>query len=120
MKRLVDWWRAEGLPWAKEYWWAIPLLPVFLLTAIAMFAKGRPVVSVIEPLRAADDRAKIEAETRVKQLETEKKRLESELELIRGRYTELQAQMEAKLASSVDELRRDPEKLKAAMLEAGR
>lgn len=114
------WWLAEGWPWLKEYWWVVLLLPLFLIVAVAMFAKGRPVVNVVEPLRGADDRARIEAETRVRQLETEKKRLESELELIRGRYTELQAQMEAGLATRVDALREDPEKLREAMLAAGR
>lgn len=121
MANLKKWWLEQGWPWLKENWWVLLLLPVLALVFAGMLIWNRQVgVSVIEPLAEADERAKLEAETRIRQLEVEKKRLEDELAGIQKRYAALEASMEQRLADRVDELRRDPEALKAAMLAAGR
>jgi hypothetical protein len=115
------WWLKTGWPWLKENWWVLLLLPFIALVAVGVFLWSRPRgVTIVEPLSEADERAKIEHDVRVKQLEAEKKRLQSELDEIHGRYEALKVTFEGRLQAKVEELRADPEKLRQAMLAAGR
>lgn len=120
MKKISTWWKTEGWPWLQENWWVLLLLPLMLLVAVGMFVWNRAAVSVIEPLKPADDRARLEAETRARELEAEKTRLEAELAAIQKSHANLLDQFEAQLDARVDTLRQDPEKLRQAMLAAGR
>lgn len=121
MANVKKWWLETGLPWAKEYWWVCLLLPFLAIIAIGMFVMNRQVGAVvIEPLAAADERAKTEAETRARQLEVENTRLQGELAALQTKYNELESQMEQRLAARVEELRGDPDALNAAMRAAGR
>lgn len=121
MKDIKSWWLATGWPWMKEYWWVCLLLPVLAIVAIGMFVMNRQIAPVvIEPLAAADERAKTEAETRVRQLEEEKTRLQSQLTDLQKKYDGLESQMEQRLAARVEELRTNPDALNAAMIAAGK
>lgn len=121
MANWKKWWLETGWPWLKENWWVLLILPVLALVFAGMFIWNRQIgVSIVEPLAGADERARLEEQTRIQQLEAEKKRLEGELVVIQKRYDDLQATMEQQLADRVDELRKDPDKLKAAMLAVGR
>lgn len=121
MKNIKDWWVSKGLPWVKENWWVVLLLPLIALVFLGWFFMTRTnAPTVIEPLEAADERAKTEAETRTRQLEQENTRLTAQLADLQTKYEALQSTMETRIASHVDELRNDPEKLRQAMLAAGK
>jgi len=118
---MKQWWRVTGYPWIKENWWVVLLFPLFLLVAVSVLVYDRFMGTVVvDPLREADDRALVEAQTRARELQAEKERLEKELTDIRSKYQELQDKFEARLEDSVQELRDNPEKLRQAMLAAGR
>jgi hypothetical protein len=115
------WWLTKGWPWLKENWWVLLLLPLLLLTGltIVLYDLTRS-VQVVDPLREADARARREAEARAQALQAEKERLEAELSDIRSKYQELEDKFAQRLADEVEVLRNDPEKLRQAMLAAGR
>ncbi len=118
---MKQWWRMTGYPWIKENWWFILLSPLLLLVAVSVLIHDRfKGVTAVDPLREADGRALVEAQTRARELQAEKERLEKELTDIRSKYQELQDRFEARLADSVQELQDNPEKLRQAMLAAGR
>lgn len=117
---MKTWWIEKGYPWLKENWWVLLLLPVLALVAIGMAVWNRPVISVVEPLKGADDRARREAEDRAARMEAEKARLEAELAKIREEHAKLQVDFEARLEAKMDDLRSNPAKLREAMLAAGR
>lgn len=118
---MKKWWLDTGYPWLKENWWVVLLSPFLLLVMVSVIIHDRfSSVGVKDPLREADARAREEAEARARLLEEEKQRLEAELADIRQKYAELQTQLEARLTEGVDELRNDPEKLRQAMLAAGK
>jgi len=77
---MKTWWQQKGWPWLKENWWVLLLLPLLLLTGltIVLYDLTRT-VQVVDPLREADARARKEAETRARELQAEKERLETEL-----------------------------------------
>jgi peptidoglycan hydrolase CwlO-like protein len=110
-----------GYPWLKENWWVVLLSPLLLLVAVSVLVHDRfKGVTVVDPLREADDRALMEAQTRARELQAEKERLEKELTDIRSKYQELQDKFEQRLSDEVEDLRNNPEKLRQAMLAAGR
>lgn len=115
------WWLTKGWPWLKENWWVLLLLPLLLLTGITvvLYDLTRS-VQVADPLREADTRARTEAETRARELQAEKDRLETELSDIRSKYQDLQTRFEERVANEVEALRNDPERLRRLMLEVGR
>jgi len=118
---MKTWWQQKGWPWLKENWWVLLLLPLLLLTGltIVLYDLTRT-VQVVDPLREADARARKEAETRARELQAEKERLETELAGIWTKYQRLQAEFEQRVASEVEALRDDPEKLRRLMLQVGK
>lgn len=119
---MKNWWIKEGWPWLKENWWVLLILPVVALAALGMFvmrALGTRTV-VIDPTAEADERARVEEYTRVRQLEAERDRLAAELSDLRSEHASLREHFEQRLADEVQELRDDPEKLRQAMLDAGK
>ena len=118
MKR---WWQNTGYPWLKENWWVVLLSPLFLVVAVSVLVYDRVMrTTVVDPLREADDRALVEAQTRARELQAEKERLEGELKDIQTKYDDMQTKFEQRLSEKIEELRNDPEKLRQAMLAAGR
>lgn len=122
MKKISVWWKAVGYPWLKEYWWQVLLLPVLAVVATAWFMSRfvghNPFV--IDPVAPADDRAKEELKRRFAEMAAEKTRLSRELSDLHMKYTRLEADFDKQLEARIDELRNDPEKLRQAMLAAGR
>lgn len=116
---MKNWWVNTGYPWLRENWWVVLLSPLLILVAVSVLIHDR-LLGVKDPLRDADGRAREEAETRLRLLEEEKQRLAAELADVRQKYEGLRAQLETKLADGVQELRDDPNKLRDAMLAAGR
>lgn len=118
---MKHWWQNTGYPWLKENWWLVLLSPLLLVVAVSVLVYDRVTRTVVvDPLREADDRALLEARRRASELQAEKERLESELADIRAKYQDLQTRFEDRLAEEVDSLRDNPEKLRQAMLAAGR
>ena len=118
---MKTWWKQTGYPWLKENWWVVLLSPLLLVVVVSAMLYDRfknPVV--VDPLREADARALMEAQVRARELQAEKERLEKELTDIRAKYQELQDKFEQRLSDEVEALRNDPEKLRQAMLAAGR
>jgi len=116
------WWIYTGWPWLKSNYWVLLLLPVMAIVAIGMFMMRMmpPKTKVIDPTAEADERARIEAETRGKAMSAEQGRLAQELEAVSAERDSLRAVLEAKQRNEVDGLRKDPEALREAMLRAGR
>lgn len=120
---MKTWWTEKGWPWLKGNWWVLFLLPLMALVAIGMFMMRfmtGPKTVVVDPLVGADERARLEAETRVRQLETERDRLAEELRDLRAEHDSFREHFEQRLAESVQELRDDPEKLRQTMLDVGK
>lgn len=122
MTKIREWWKSIGWPWLKSNWWVVLLLPVVAVVATAwvMSKYLRPSVTILNPTQAADERAKIETETRFKQVAAEKQRLSLELIKIQKKYDDLLAEFDSRLEHRIDELRNNPEKLRQMMLNAGR
>lgn len=114
------WWISKGWPWLKENWWVTLIIPVMALAYAGMYFMNRPIAAIADPLEADREREKLETETRVRQLEEEKARLQQELDALNKKYTDLEANMEARLADRVEELRANPDALRDAMLRAGK
>lgn len=119
---MKTWWLKVGWPWLKENWWVVLLLPAMALVALGMIImRGlSPGPVVVDPTKEADERAKVEAETRVRQLTVERARLAKELISLREEHKSLREHFEARLNQEVDSLRNDPEKLRQLMLQVGR
>lgn len=114
------WW-AKAWAWFKANWkWII--FPVgLLLLALEVFSRLRgPQVVTIDPTREADERAKVEEETRQKQLEEERARLAGEERRIQADAEKDRQNRTDVQAGEVDRLREDPEELKRRMLRAGK
>lgn len=119
---MKDWWIKEGWPWLKANWWVLLILPLAALVALGMLVMrvlGTRTV-VIDPTEEADERARVEEYTRSRQLEVERDRLAAELEDLRAEHASLREHFEQRLADEVQELRDDPERLRQAMLDAGK
>lgn len=119
---MKTWWTETGWPWLKGNWWVLLLLPLMALVALGMIMMrvmgGKTIV--VDPTEKADERARIEAETRAQQLEAERNRLALELAGVVRERDQLREQFEQRLADEVQALRDDPEKLRQAMLDAGK
>jgi flagellar basal body-associated protein FliL len=116
------WWIEKGWSWLKSNWWVLLLSPLMAFVAFGMTIMrviGAKTV-IVDPTAAADERARIETETRVRQLEEERNRLALELAEVTRERDQLRKQFEQRLANEVQALRDDPEKLRQAMLEAGK
>ncbi len=119
MKAIKTWWLTKGWPWLKENWWATLLLPVMALVAGGMAVlKKRPVV--VDVMENADAKALEESNLRIKALEEERTALQGRLGQIQAKYEALQADFEARLIQEVDDMRKDPNRLRDAMIRAGR
>lgn len=120
MNNVKTWWTSTGWPWLKGNWWVLLLLPLMAIVAVGMFMMrfAKPPV-IIDPTEKADERARLEAETRADQLEAEKARLALQLAVITAERDELRDKFEARLRDEVDALRDDPEKLREMMLSTG-
>lgn len=115
---MKTWWLDTGWPWLRQNWWVLLILPVMALVFIASRIYTRP-VKVIDPVAPADERARVEAETRIKQLEAEKERLQRKLKALEADHNELIRKFEDSLKAEVEALRNDPERLRRLMLETG-
>jgi hypothetical protein len=115
---MKSWWLTTGWPWLKANWWVLLILPVMLLVAIGMRLYRREVV-VVDPTGPADERARTEAELRIKQLEAERARLQRSLTELEATSRALMEKFEERLAEEVEALRKDPERLRQLMLETG-
>ncbi len=122
MIKLKAWWLTVGWPWLKTNWWMVLLLPVLAVVATAWFMSKyiRPEVVISDPTSAADERARTEADLVLRQLGAEKTRLAGELADIKKKYADLQVKFEERLAAEIDDLRQNPDKLREAMLAAGK
>lgn len=123
MTKIREWWLAVGWPWFRTNWWQVLLLPVLAVVATAWFMSKfiKPAdVIISDPTSAADERAKTEAELRFKQVAAEKQRLSLELLDLKKKYDDLLVDFDTRLEHRIAELRDDPEKLRQAMLAAGR
>jgi len=114
------WWLSKGWPWLKENWWITLILPVMALAYAGMYFMNRPVAAVTDPFEADRERERTEAQTRIQQLEAEKAALQKQLDDLNKKYADLEANMESRLASRVDELRANPDALRDELLRAGR
>jgi len=117
------WWRTTGWPWARENWWVLVLAPVMLVVVIGMAVMRltrRQITAVIDPVGQADARSREEIARRIVGLEAERDRLKSELEDLKVKNQLILQNYEAQLLAGVEELRKDPEKLKDLMLRVGR
>jgi predicted nuclease with TOPRIM domain len=90
------------------------------ITAVAAFLWNKSVVTLVDPLKGADARAREENAVRIRALEAERTALQAELQKIQKENADLQKHMEERLEARITDLRNDPEKLRQAMLEAGR
>lgn len=114
---MASWWKIKGWPWLKENWWAILLFPLaILIWAMSFF---RPKVVVHDPTKEADERAKVEVGLRAKVEELERRRLARKVTQLEMENAQLAAGREAQLGEVVEELRKDPEKLKDLMVRVG-
>lgn len=114
---MKTWWLETGLPWFKENWWVLLILPLIGLVWVASRLYRRP--ELIDPTAPADERAEIEAMTRARQLSAENKRLERRIGELHAQLAAEQAKMEARVAEEVEKLREDPEALRDYMLRNG-
>ena len=117
------WWRTEGWPWTKENWWVLVLAPVMLVVVIGMVVMRltrRQITAVIDPVGRADARSREEIARRIVGLETERGQLKTELEALKAKHQAVLQNYERQLLDGVEQLRRDPEKLKDLMLRVGR
>ena len=99
------------------------MLPVMALVAAGMVLMraitGKNMV-VVDPVIKADERAKAEESLRDAAAVEEQNRLELELVQAQKDQDEKRTEFEAEEAKQVQELREDPNKLRDAMIEAGR
>jgi hypothetical protein len=111
----------KALNWIKENWWKVflPLIALFGFIA-AVLAKLRPAPVVIDPTAEADERAKIEAETRAKAEKAEAARLGAEINAIHAETAASRTAAEDAQAAEVDTLRKDSSALRDRMLRTGR
>lgn len=117
---MKKWWTETGWPWLKENWYLLLIFPVVALTyAFYRIFKFFP-SPVIDPLRDADHRAVEEQEKRLEELAKENQRLTEELAKIRAEYAAKDQALTEALSARVETLRGDPQKLRDAMLRAGR
>lgn len=117
---MKKWWTETGWPWLKENWYLLLIFPVVALTyAGYRFFKFFP-NPVVDPLLNADTQAREEAKKRIEELEKENERLTKELVSIRAEYDAKEQKLLETLSNSVETLRGDPQKLRDAMLRAGR
>lgn len=116
---MADWWKQKGWPWLKKNWWAVLLAPLTLLVFALMFLmRGKPGL-VLDPLREADERAKTEAEVRVKALAKERDQLKARVQELEAENRAQLQHIERRVQDEVQALRDDPEKLKELMLSTG-
>jgi regulator of protease activity HflC (stomatin/prohibitin superfamily) len=117
---MKEWWTTKAWPWLKANWQWV-LFPIgILLLVLEVLSKMRPQVVTIDPTEKADERAKIEEETRKRQLEAERARLAAEQQKIQDDAEKERQARTAAQAGEVDHLRQDPEELRRRMLDAGR
>lgn len=115
---MKKWWTTKAWPWLKENWWVILALPLALIVVIAMIVhnvmRGR--VFTVDPVREADQRAADERVRREREMQAEIDLLEEEKAEISARYEALQAEFDERLKGEVQDLRKDPERLRRLML----
>ena len=123
---MKTWWLETAWPWLKENWWVLLILPVIVVVAVAMWSSrlfgvfSKKSLQTIDPTAAADKRALEEAQKRRSELARENEQLARDLAKVRAKYDRLRRLHDKKLEDQVDELRQDPERLRALMLKVGR
>lgn len=107
--------------WFTQNWWKI-FVPLAVIggVLIALVEKLRPAPVVIDPTAAADERAKIEEETRKKVLDDERARREREVAEVHANQTAERQAFEAEQAGEVEALRNDPDRLLDRMRNSGK
>jgi hypothetical protein len=112
------WWLTKGFPWLKENWWALLLLPFMALVAFGALVFRRK-LPVIDPMKDADGRAWGEAELRSRAIEEASDKLEKRFRALQVEHEALKVKYEQGLASEVEALRNDPERLRDLMMRTG-
>lgn len=119
---MKTWWTSVAWPWLKSNWWVLLLLPLMLLVGVGLFVSKLlkpPSVATIDPTEMADERARVEHETRVRALEQENERLKQELHETEARFASMREAYEAQLQSEVEDLRNNPDRLRELMKQVG-
>lgn len=121
---LKTWWLTKAWPWLKDHWYVGLVLPVLFVLGFAdRLARLliRPEVRVVpDPLEPANERARVEEETRQAVAEAERQRLERERRSAAAAHEKATAAHEAEAEKGVEELRRDPQALLDRMREVNR
>lgn len=117
---MKEWWTTKAWPWLKANWQWIFFPVGLLLLVLELASRLRPGVVTIDPTKEADERAKIEEETRERQLAAERARLAEEQKRIADEAEKEREAREKAQSAEVEALRNDPEELKRRMLAAGR
>lgn len=115
----MTWIKETAWPWLKANWQWV-LFPIGLALFILRMTSRGPQVQIIDPTEKADERARIEEETRTRQVEAERQRLAAEETAIQARADTARKATEAAQAAEVQQLREDPEALRDRMLRAGK
>jgi len=116
---LGEWWTKTAWPWLRTHWYLLPFAPLLLFIAVMSFAR-RNNGAVVEPLREADEKAKEEAAMREAAGAAEEAKLKERIAALQVENAAAQSQIEAELTQDAEELKGDPEKIRDAMLRAGR
>lgn len=120
---MKTWWTTTAWPWLRKNWWIVLLSPILLIPFL-LSRLGRlftpEVVVVPDPLEPANERARVEEETRQRALAAEQARLERERQVLAGKHETATAAHEAEAAKDVETLRRDPQALVDRMREVNR
>jgi len=115
----MNWFKDTAWPWLKANWQWV-LFPIGILMFVLRAMQPKPQVEIIDPTEKADERAKIEEETRQRQLEAERARLAAEEKAAADKATADRTAVEQQQAAEVDALRTAPDTLRARMLRAGK
>lgn len=117
---MSDWWAKTAWPWLRTHWYLLPFAPLLLFVAVFSLARRNGGVVVVEPLREADEKAREEAAAREAAEAAEEAKLKERVATIQAESATAQTQIEAELAQDAEGLKGDPEKIRDAMLRAGR
>lgn len=116
MTAVLTWLRETAWPWLKINWWVVLLAPLlflpWLLGKLGAYMRGP---TVIDPVVAADARARAEEATRDAASAEEARRRAEGLAEASTRHDEALAEVEAKAKTETGALREDPKALIEAM-----
>lgn len=115
----MNWIKETAWPWLRANWQWV-LFPIGILLFVLRAMQSRPEVLISDPTEKADERAKIEEETRARALEVEYARLAAEEKAVLDAAAAERVARETQQAGEVDQLRQDPQALADRMRRAGK